>query len=403
MRRMSNMLWIGLCATSLAYAGGAPTLTWLGDMGTGYGEAHAVTNAGVVAGWTGISNPHHAFRWTATGGFEDLPTLGSSIGAEAWGMSDDGQVPVGISWIGTNGRAVRWVNGVIEDLGDLGGGRGWAYDASADGSVVVGASIWSGDGRNRAFRWTAATGMVNLGTLPGGIRSVARAVSADGSVVAGWSGDASFIHHAFRWTAQTGMVDIHNPAWAQSEGMGISADGSVVVGAWGGPSFTPAHPFRWSAATGMVDLGSLGGPDGWGEAWAANADGSMVVGWSEIAPGQWRAFLWTEADGMQDLNVLYANLLTDGSILWDAMAISPDGRYIAGHGKKNGTDHMVYLLDTVGAGVPGDLDGDGDVDLTDLSILLGEFGCTSGCTADIDGDGDVDLTDLSILLSNFGA
>ncbi|RMF79377.1 MAG: hypothetical protein D6744_09200 [Planctomycetota bacterium] len=51
----------------------------------------------------------------------------------------------------------------------------------------------------------------------------------------------------------------------------------------------------------------------------------------------------------------------------------------------------------------GDVDGDGDVDLTDLAILLSDFDCTSGCVADVDGDGDVDLTDLAVLLSNFDA
>jgi hypothetical protein len=51
----------------------------------------------------------------------------------------------------------------------------------------------------------------------------------------------------------------------------------------------------------------------------------------------------------------------------------------------------------------GDLDHDGDVDLADLGILLGDFGCTGvNCVGDIDGDGDTDLADLGILLANFG-
>jgi len=52
---------------------------------------------------------------------------------------------------------------------------------------------------------------------------------------------------------------------------------------------------------------------------------------------------------------------------------------------------------------PGDLDGDGHVTLTDLSILLSDFGCmTAPCAGDADGDGDTDLSDLSILLAHFG-
>ncbi|MBU0616865.1 MAG: hypothetical protein KKI02_04040 [Planctomycetes bacterium] len=55
--------------------------------------------------------------------------------------------------------------------------------------------------------------------------------------------------------------------------------------------------------------------------------------------------------------------------------------------------------------VPGDLDGDGDVDLADLAQLLGHYGMPNGATyedGDLDGDGDVDLADLAFLLSNYG-
>jgi len=49
----------------------------------------------------------------------------------------------------------------------------------------------------------------------------------------------------------------------------------------------------------------------------------------------------------------------------------------------------------------GDLDGDCDVDLSDLAILLAAYNLTDG--GDIDGDGDTDLADLSALLANYGA
>jgi ELWxxDGT repeat protein len=51
--------------------------------------------------------------------------------------------------------------------------------------------------------------------------------------------------------------------------------------------------------------------------------------------------------------------------------------------------------------VTGDIDGDGDNDLQDLSYLLANFGGT-GPTGDLDHDGDVDLQDLATLLANFG-
>jgi len=57
---------------------------------------------------------------------------------------------------------------------------------------------------------------------------------------------------------------------------------------------------------------------------------------------------------------------------------------------------------------PGDPDGDGDVDLSDLSRLLAVFGLCSGnpgydSAADFDGDGCVGLSDLSTLLGLFGS
>lgn len=54
----------------------------------------------------------------------------------------------------------------------------------------------------------------------------------------------------------------------------------------------------------------------------------------------------------------------------------------------------------------GDINGDGEVDLTDLATLLSHFGNRTGATpadGDSDNDHDVDLTDLATLLSNYGS
>ena len=53
----------------------------------------------------------------------------------------------------------------------------------------------------------------------------------------------------------------------------------------------------------------------------------------------------------------------------------------------------------------GDLDGDDDIDLTDLAQLLANYGMTSGAEyedGDLDRDGDVDLSDLAALLAVYG-
>jgi plastocyanin len=54
---------------------------------------------------------------------------------------------------------------------------------------------------------------------------------------------------------------------------------------------------------------------------------------------------------------------------------------------------------------PGDLDGNGQVDLNDLTLLLSNYGTSEGAgyfDGDLDGDGSVRLSDLTSLLSVYG-
>jgi len=314
-----------------------------------------------------------------------LGTLPGGSESRAYGVSTDGRVVVGVS----SGRAFRWTaSGGMQDLGTLGGNRSEAYGVSADGAVVVG---WAHNaaGQKRAFRWTASGGMQDLGTL-GGIWSEARGVSADGAVVVGGASNAAGDRRAFRWTASGGMQDLGTVGGTWSEAWSVSADGAVVVGRL---YYVEGqyYPFRWTASGGMQNLGTVGGI--WGEARGVSADGAMVVGWSfsdgalplalrwqnDVAHGlgmlpdpynrSWaygvsadgavvvgyaanaagdrRAFRWTPSRGMEDLNTTYASLLTNGSVLIEALAISPDGRYIVGVGRNAATGrNEAFLLDT---------------------------------------------------------
>jgi probable HAF family extracellular repeat protein len=258
----------------------------------------------------------------------------------------------------------------MQDLGTLGGRRGEAYGVSADGSVVVGwaeTSLYS----PHAFRLTA-DGMDDLGTLPGGDWSYAYGVSANGAVVVGMAYQSGY-RRAFRWTAADGMHALGTLGGNESWAYGVSANGAVVVGEAQNAA-GQWRAFRWTASSGrMDDLGALGGNQSW--AYGVSADGSVVVGSAYNAAG-YRAFRWTTAGGMEDLNTTYASLLTNGSVLWVARAISPNGRYIVGEGYNAAAERWeAFLLDTQArCTLDGDVNGDGIVDDADLLRVLFNFG-----------------------------
>jgi probable HAF family extracellular repeat protein len=70
---------------------------------------------------------------------------------------------------------------------------------------------------------------------------------------------------------------------------------TVIINGMPETSFVP-HPFIWDETNGIRDLGNLGGIGGFAN--AINAQG-QAVGWSTIADGSQRAFIWTEAGDIQ--------------------------------------------------------------------------------------------------------
>ncbi|MDB9423458.1 PEP-CTERM sorting domain-containing protein [Microcystis aeruginosa CS-564/01] len=162
--------------------------------------------------------------------------------------------------------------------------------------------------------------------------STANGISADGSVVVGVSNSANG-DEAFRWTQATGMVGLGTlPGGAfASIAYGVSADGSVVVGTTNGSNFGQA--FRWTQATGMVGLGELAG-DNNSIAYGVSGDGSVVVGYGNSANGD-EAFIWNGTQGMRSLKQVLTNdyglNLTSWTLKY-ATAISADGLTIVGFG-----------------------------------------------------------------------
>jgi hypothetical protein len=106
---------------------------------------------------------------------------------------------------------------------------------------------------------------------------------------------------------------------------------------------------------------------------------------------------------MENLNTTYASLLTNGSVLIETRAISPDGRYIVGWGWNAATRrYEAFLLDT-GFPLRGDVDRNGCVGDADLLAVLFAFGGQGYRNEDLNWDGTIDDADLLVVLFHFGS
>lgn len=129
---------------------------------------------------------------------------------------------------------------------------------------------------------TAGATFQPLGLLPGTIQSFGEGVSSDGNVVVGFATSANGVDHAFRWTAATGLQELSGVGVLAAEAYAANSDGSVIVGtAWDGSGFGH-HAFRWTPTGGMQLLQLADGLD-------ESSDGSVVVGGG----------VWTQSGGLQ--------------------------------------------------------------------------------------------------------
>jgi probable HAF family extracellular repeat protein len=309
-----------------------------------------------------------AAYWTAGSGMVglgDLPGGPSTSGSSANAISADGSVVVGYGTaagrpIPSGGstaltrEAFRWTAATgLVSLGVLPGSyQGTeARAVSADGSVVVGVG-YNASSQPEAFRWTAADGLQSLGFLPGCNQSTATGVSADGSVIVGFSEGSGIPEKAFRWTQAGGMVELGTlpSGYVSSHANAISADGFVVVGqiatAVGGDGSANREAFRWTQAGGYVVLGDLPGIEVRSEAHAVSSDGSVVVGYATGSTFADSSFIWDASNGLRSLRGLLTQAgFASGWSLSSATGISGDGTKIVGFGSPSSGQSTVWLLD----------------------------------------------------------
>jgi hypothetical protein len=106
--------------------------------------------------------------------------------------------------------------------------------------------------------------------------------------------------------------------------------------------------------------------------------------------------------GTFSTNLVLADPSLVGQPLTVSIAVDPDGTT----GRSNGSDNWFIdnvRIEAVQSLMPGDANGDGTVNISDLSVLLTNFDKTgmSWSQGDFDGNGTVDIADLSKLLTNF--
>jgi hypothetical protein len=231
-------------------AGDGSSATPLGRNGNLSSAATQINDAGnILFGFGTDSNGLlQSFRWTAGGGYQQFTNpagYDESLPAQR-GTSSDGSVSVGD------------ISNIDLDTGE--------------------------ETAHQAYRWTLPSGILGLGYLPGGDRSVALGVSADGNTVFGISNSTNspgdtFFGELFLWTSGPGMVSLGKPAGYDEYNNvgGMSADASVLVASAGDSTGqNPDAAFIYPTAAHIYyDVGAL-----IAQAGAA----ASIAGWSELTP-----------------------------------------------------------------------------------------------------------------------
>ncbi len=193
------------------------------------------------------------------------------------------------------------------DLGSL-GGDSFATGINDSGTVVGYSFLAGASGTYHAFTWTSATGMVDLGPLPGGTSTQATGINSAGEVV-GAGFDARGVRVPWSWTANGGYVTLpENSGNALNYAFAVNDSGQVTGQRYIGQVVSA---FRWNPAAGTYGtIDYL--PNGLHTVGTAINTRGDITGTGSTRD-QWHAILWTKKNGTLDIGGIPGQSYTAGS------------------------------------------------------------------------------------------
>ena len=313
---------------------------WLNNYGEVVGCSDTQTSEGYPC--TGLVSGQHAFLWSKSTGMKDLGTVAGGTVSGASGVNDLGTV-VGYSNIkgqsATNFVAFVWTsNAGMVNLGTLAGGNSSAAFEINSAGIIAGDSFTS-SGVVDATSWTNKR-IRNLGGLPKAIFSASLDVNDSNEIVGEsvFSYGPPFKSHGFAWMSGTGMIDLGTLAGGvTSVANAINSSGTIVGQSDGSSTAGHWHAVEWDAERKIRDLGNLPGGN-YSIAFAVN-DFNVVVGYGNLSNNAAHALIWTSS-GVKDLNSLIP--AGSGWVLINANAINNVGQ-ITGYGMHNGFNRAFLL------------------------------------------------------------
>jgi probable HAF family extracellular repeat protein len=323
------------------------TITDLGPL-----SPTAINNLGQVVG----NSSDHAFLWSTSDGMEDLGVLPGGTYSRANDINDIGTI-VGASdapsmpFCETYWGCVNVLHGAvwtrstgIVDLGENGCGRGDFHTNELVANAInnLGQFVGYTQCHDSSFGvfWTQSNEFSIV--LPDwGSRALG--INNRGQVV-GWKAGLRDYDNGYPVIEQDGVTSWLARLEGEWEGAGYGINDLGQVAGWatasGCPQIGCPHAVLWTPTGEIQDLNTLPG-DIKSKAYKINLFGQVIgQSFSSDDPRMSRPFIWSEPNGMQDLNALI--LADSGWVLKSATGINTSGQ-IVGQALLDGQPHGFLL------------------------------------------------------------